>query len=144
MMLTRRNLSVAIEDPVKHLGALHTFHIDQAPSRNTPVALATYLPAKQPNNPILDAVIMRLGNSLLTLVFEPDQPLVLNCGVKQMVQFLIDCHELTSSASFLSTSSTARNQRVHPSTALRIIPKTTTVATITTGKGTSSTRAYLN
>jgi hypothetical protein len=143
MMMSRRNLSIAREDPIEYLAAFDSVYIHQAPSRNAPVASSAHLPAKQANNPILDAVIMRLGNSLLTLVFEPDQPLVLNCGVKQMVQFLIDCHELTSSASFLSTSSTARNQRVHPSTALRIIPKTTTVATITTGKGTSSTRAYL-
>jgi hypothetical protein len=72
-----------------------------------------FLLPPQANYPILHAVIMRLSNSIIALVFESDQPLVLNCGVKQMVQLLIDCHEPTSSASFLITSATARNQRVH-------------------------------
>jgi hypothetical protein len=113
MMLARRNFSVALEDPVKHLAAFPSFYIHQAPSRNAPVASSAHLPAKQANNPILHAVIMRLSNLIIALVFESDQRLVHNCGVKQIVQLLIDCHELTSSVSFLITSATARNQSVH-------------------------------
>ena len=95
MMLTRSNHSVAIEDPIKCLQP-------SIPS----TSIRRY--------PVLNSIIRRLGNSLFALIVEPDQPLVLNCGVKQMVQFLIDCHRLTSSASYLSTSSLAAESTTYP------------------------------
>jgi len=85
MMFACWGHSAALEDAVKHLAVFHSFNIEKTPSGNVPVAFSSYLPAKQANNPILDAVIMWLGNSILAPVRKPNQPHIFDCCIKQTV-----------------------------------------------------------
>jgi len=87
-----RNLSVSGKGSVEHLATVNPVYINKSPARQRPFALSTYLPAQQPNFAVLNSVIMRFCDPLIALVFELDQPLTIDCGVKQMVQFLIYCH----------------------------------------------------
>jgi hypothetical protein len=68
MVLARRNLSVAAKAPIEHFTVLHLAYIDQTPSRNPPIASSAHLPTKQPDNSILNAVIVGLGKPFVALV----------------------------------------------------------------------------
>ena len=94
VVLTRRNLSVSTEMLIEHFAVFHISYIDQSPSRNPAAASSSDLPAEQADYPILNAVIMRLCDALVTFVLEPKQLLIFNRTVKQMVQFWIDRHSI--------------------------------------------------
>ena len=79
MMLSRGNLSIPGEMLFEYFAILHSSYINHAPSRNTAAASPADLPAKQPDNSILDAVIVRFNDAFVVLVYEPDQLLVFNC-----------------------------------------------------------------
>jgi hypothetical protein len=94
VVLTRRNLSVSTEMLIEHFAVFHISYIDQAPSRDPAAASSSHLPAEQADYPIVNAVVMRLRDALLTFVFESEQLLIFNRTVKQMVQFWIDRHSI--------------------------------------------------
>jgi len=87
VVLTRKNLSVSTETSIEHFAVFHTSYIDQSPPGNATATSSSHLPAEQADDAILNAVIMGLGDALVTFVFEPEQLFIFNSTAKQMVQF---------------------------------------------------------
>jgi len=92
VVFTGKNLSVSSKMLIEHFAVFHIRYIDQSPSRNPAAAPSSHLPAEQADYSILNAVIMGLGDALVTFVFEPEQLFIFNCTAKQLVQFWIDRH----------------------------------------------------
>jgi len=90
VMCARRHVSIAREMFIEHFAVLHAIYIDQTPSWNAAAALSPHLPTKQADNSILNTVVMRLNDSLIALIPEPDQLFVSDGLPKHLIQFLID------------------------------------------------------
>jgi hypothetical protein len=86
------NFAISSKMLIQHFAILHPYHVNHAPSGNAIAASPTNLPAEQPYNSILNAIIVRFDNAFVALISEPDQSLVFNRGVKHLVEFLIDSH----------------------------------------------------
>jgi hypothetical protein len=113
VVLTRQHLSVSAETSIKHFAVFHIRYIDQSPSRDTAAASSSHLPAEQAYYPILNAVVMGLCDALVTVVLEPDQLLILNCSMKQVIQFWIDSHSIHFIISPRRTSSAAAESAMY-------------------------------
>ena len=73
MMLTRRSVTVSGKTLLQYFAVLHLRNIEETPARKATFAPSANLVAEQPNDPVLDTVIMRLSYALLTFVTEPEQ-----------------------------------------------------------------------
>ena len=77
---------------IEHFKIFHALNINQAPSWNAAAASAADLPTKQADNSFLNTVVMRLSDSLIVFVREPEQSFIFNRTPKHLIEFLIDCH----------------------------------------------------
>jgi hypothetical protein len=84
-MMLALNLTISSKTLIQQFAVLHSCHVDHAPSGNAIAAPSANLPAEQPDNSILNAVIVRFDYSLVAFVPEPDQLLILNCTIKQLM-----------------------------------------------------------
>lgn len=76
MMFARRTFSISSKTAIEYFAVMYLKHVHQTPSRQAAVALPSDLKTEQPDDSVLDAVIMRLYYPLLILVHEPEQMLL--------------------------------------------------------------------
>jgi hypothetical protein len=73
MMLTRRSVTVSGETLLQHFAVLHLRSIHQTPAGKAAAAFPSDLITEQADDFVLNTVIMRLCDALLTFVREPEQ-----------------------------------------------------------------------
>jgi hypothetical protein len=92
LVLARRHFSSPGKTTLQHLTCFDSLDVDPSPSRDTPVALSSDLPAKQAHSSFLNAVIVRLHNPFAALVPEAQQVFAVNCCIQEFVYVLTNCH----------------------------------------------------
>src|SRR6266478_2493067 len=84
--------SVSSKSSLQHFAVLHFRHIDQTPARQRAAASSRHLIAEQADNPILDAVVVRLNDALLFRILEPEQMFRSNGIAQKAIQVHLGHH----------------------------------------------------